>query len=358
MTLFLQPRSFALVAVCLAMTVGNVFGQTAAERLTKLEQASQQTEELWLTFEGQQGPGKGKRVVLIAGDDEYRSEEAMPMLAKILAKRHGFHCTVLFPINPEDNTITPDYQDNIPGMESIGKADVVILGLRFRQLPDDQMKHLVDYLEAGKPVIGLRTSTHAFRYRDGVESSYRSFSFDSRDWKGGFGQQVLGDTWINHHGAHKRESARGVVVKENQTNPILRGVTDVWGPSDVYGIRNLPESATVLLEGQVLDGMTPDSKPVEGKKNDPMMPLAWIKSYQLDGGKQGSAFCTTMGASIDLKSAGLRRLVVNATYWAADLESEIPESANVDYVGEYKPSMFGFGTFAKGLRPKDYDIKK
>src|SRR5690242_18911290 len=70
----------------------------------------------WVVYNGNDGPGKGKRVVLISGDEEYRSEEALPMLAKILAARHGFQCTVLFPINSVDGTIDPNVQTNIPGM--------------------------------------------------------------------------------------------------------------------------------------------------------------------------------------------------------------------------------------------------
>ena len=261
--------------------------------------------QLWCQYEGKDGPGKGKHIVLIAGDDEYRSEQTMPMLGKILAIRHGFKCTVLFPIDPENGTIVPDHQINIPGMHFIDSADLVILGLRFRHLPDDQMKHFVDYVDAGKPIIGTRTSTHAFNYGKDSESKYKQYSFNNRDWKGGFGQQVLGDTWISHHGKHKKESCRGVIAEGQKDHPVLKGVTDVWGPSDVYGIRNLPDSATVLLNGAVLAGMNPDDEPVKGKKNDPMMPLAWVKEFKSKSGVEARIFCTTMGASTDFESEGV-----------------------------------------------------
>lgn len=315
-------------------------------------------EPLWCEYPGGEGPGAGKHIVLIAGDDEYRSEETMPMLAKILSERHGFRCTVLFPIDPADNTIKPDFQENIPGMQSIDSADLLILGLRFRQLPDTDMKHFVDYVNAGKPIIGIRTSTHAFNYKaDAKESPYANYSFDSKEWPGGFGQQVLGDTWISHHGNHGDESCRGIVNESQKSNPILKGVTDVWGPTDVYGIRHLPATATVLLYGQVLDGMQPDSKPVVGAKNEPMMPLAWTKDFVSKSGKTARIFATTMGSSTDFQNESLRRLIVNAAYWAVGMEDKIPAAADVDFVDPYKPTNFGFGSYTKGVKPSAYNLK-
>ncbi len=313
--------------------------------------------ELWCEYPGGKGPGAGKRIVLIAGDDEYRSEEVMPMLGKILSQRFGFEVTVLFPVNPETGLIQPDFQTNIPGMHRIDGADLVVLGLRFRNLPDEDMKHFVDYFESGKPIIGFRTSTHAFRYPGDSDSPYKKYTFNSREWPGGFGQQVLGDTWISHHGRHKSESTRGVIVQKNSQHPILQGVEDVWGDSDVYGIRNLKDSATVLLQGQVLQGMNPSDPPVEGAKNNPMMPLAWVQEYERPGGPSNRIFCTTMGAATDFQSEGLRRLLVNACFWAMRMESEIPDEANVDYVDPYNPTAFGFGTAKKGMKPSDYDLK-
>src|SRR3974390_1589088 len=114
-----------------------------------------------LEFEGTKGPGKGKHIVLVSGDEEYRSEEALPEVARILATHHGFHCTVLFALDP-DGTVNPNRNDNIPGLEALDHADLLILFPRYRNLPDDQMKHIVDYVNAGKPIVGMRTATHAF----------------------------------------------------------------------------------------------------------------------------------------------------------------------------------------------------
>src|SRR2546425_3502042 len=112
----------------------------------------------WVVYEGKEGPGQGKHIVFITGDEEYRSEEGMPMLGKILAVRHGFKCTVLFPINPADGTIDPNNQTNIVGMEALKTADMLVMQLRFREMPDDQMKYFVDYLNSGKPILAIRTS--------------------------------------------------------------------------------------------------------------------------------------------------------------------------------------------------------
>src|SRR5262249_24035696 len=116
----------------------------------------------WVVYEGTEGPGKGKQVVLISGDEEDRSEETLPQPAKILANHHGFKGTVLFAVNPKDGTINPNQSDNIPGLDALKTADLMVIFTRFRRLPDEQMKHVVDYVESGKPVIGLRTATHAF----------------------------------------------------------------------------------------------------------------------------------------------------------------------------------------------------
>ena len=306
--------------------------------------------EKWVSYQGKEGPGKGKHIVFISGDEEYRSEESFPMLGKLLSQRHGFDCTVLFS-QDESGEINPDNQTNIPGMHLLKDADLIVLGLRFRELPDADMKHFADYLESGKPIIGTRTSTHAFRYARQKDSPYAKFSFNrGDDWKGGFGQQVLGDTWISHHGRHKRESTRGVINEEHKDHPVLNGVEDVWGPTDVYGIRNLPKTATVLLHGAVLTGMKPSDPPVEGKKNDPMMPVFWVRKYN----EKTTVVNTTMGSSTDFECEDLRRAIINAAYWTLGLE--VPEKANADIVGEYKPTPYGFKSYTKGVKPSDHKL--
>ena len=312
-----------------------------------------QNSEHWIVYEGSQGPGTGKHIVLVSGDEEYRSEEALPLLAKILTVHHGFKCTVLFAINPETGEINPEEQTNIPGLHNLATADMMVLFTRFRELPDDQMKYIVDYTNSGKPVIGLRTATHAFSYTRNLQSPYAKYSFNSEEFDGGYGRQILGETWINHHGNHGKESTRGVINTEMKDHPILKGVEDVWGPTDVYGTTTLAGNPQVLLHGQVLVGMKPSDPP---KPDTPTMPLAWIKTYTGEHGETSRIFCTTMGASVDLESEGVRRLLVNACYWCMELENQIPDKSPVDYVGDYNPTLFGFGTFKKGMSPSDFNL--
>ncbi|TDQ15051.1 type 1 glutamine amidotransferase [Algoriphagus boseongensis] len=318
-------------------------------------QACAQNGVTFLQFEGGSGPGKGKHIVLVAGDDEYRSEESMPMLGKILSERYGFKTTVLFPIHPETGDIVPNYQNNIPGLEHLETADLMIMLIRFRELPDEQSKHIENFLKVGKPIIGLRTSTHAFSYQKNLESPFAKWHWMSKaeGWERGFGQRIFGETWVNHHGNHGKEGTRALPDGVDQLNghPILRGVKDIWGPSDVYGIKHLPAEANVLLFGQSTAGMTADS-PMMYEKS--VMPIAWTKPYQIEGGSPGMAFASTMGASLDFQSADLRRLVINASFWLLGMPEAITPDMNVDYVGSFEPTMFGFDTFRKGMRVSDF----
>jgi type 1 glutamine amidotransferase len=310
----------------------------------------------WLQVAGAAGPGQGKHVVLVSGDEEYRSEEALTQLAKILATHHGFTCTVLYAIDPKTGEISPNTGNNIPGLEALAKADLMVIATRFRNLPDEQMKHIDDYLRAGKPVIGMRTATHAFNIpKDRTYAHYgNGYGGDKKDWADGFGRLVLGEKWISHHGHHGKESTRGLIAPDAKDHPILRGIADgdIWGPTDVYGVRlPLPGDSKPLVLGQVLVGMTPDSAPVEGKKNDPMMPVAWTKTYTIDGGPSGRVFTTTMGSSTDMVAEGTRRMLVNACYWAVGLDDKIPSKSCVDVVGPFEPTPFGFNGARKGLKP-------
>ena len=306
-----------------------------------------------LELKGGKGPGKGKTIVLVSGDEEYRTEESMPMLAKILSQKHGFDCIVLFAWDKEGKYIDPNNQAGVRGWKYLDGADLMLTGTRFRRPSAGDAKHITKFLDAGKPVIGIRTATHAFT---GGGSFGKKISY------GSFGPLVMGEGWVSHHGGHKREGARGVIEKANAKHPILHGVKDVFGPSDVYGIRKVTlERDTILLRGAVTKTLDPKSENVEGKKNDPMQPLAWLHSYESSGGKKGTTFCTTMGASVDLVSEDLRRLLVNAVYHLTGLE--VPKNADVAYVDPFYPSFYGFirdKAFWPGqdMQAEDYGLGK
>jgi type 1 glutamine amidotransferase len=314
-------------------------------------------QQQWVEYRAKQ-TGKGKNIVLISGDEEYRSEEALPMLAQILTKKHGFNCTVLFPIDPASGIIDPNNVSNIPGLQKLGSADLMVIFTRFRELPHDQMTHLDNYLKSGKPIIGIRTATHAFQYKKNPGDTFANYDWQSEKegWHGGFGIKVLGETWVSHHGDHGKEGTRALVngIQQNAKHPILNGVKDVWCASDVYSTTQLSPDAQVLLYGQPTKGMTSSAAPNLDKS---IMPVAWTMSYEIQPGKKGRVFTSTMGAAIDLLNEDLRRMLVNACYWALNLDGEVPKKADVDFVTPYKPTMFGFDGFIKGTFPSKYAIK-
>lgn len=314
-----------------------------------------QNKDPWLQYAPSADLANGKHIVLIGGDEEYRSEQSLPMLARILSKYHGFRTTVLFSINPETGFVDPNFQQNIPGLDLLETADLMIIATRFRELPDDQMQYIHKYLLAGKPVIGLRTATHAFHYSRNPKNKYAKYGYKSMEkgWEGGFGKHILGENWVNHHGVHGKQGTRGLIngLEVTGTDPILKGVSDVWAATDLYGIKSLPADSKVLLWGQVTESLDPSGRLIWTR---PVMPVAWTRTYLSESGKQGRVFTTTMGAAIDFISEDLRRLVVNASYWAVGLEKNIPQRSNVDFVGNYEPAMFGVNGFLKGKRPEDY----
>ncbi len=313
-------------------------------------------ETRWLSYPGGKGPGQHKHIVLISGDEEYRSEESLPLLAKILSDAHGFRTTVLFATDPGSGIVNPENQTHIAGMQHLETADLVVLLTRFRELPDADMKYFDLYLKSGKPVVALRTSTHAFAYSRNKQSPYAKYSFDhtGSSWPGGFGKEVLGETWVAHHGSHGKEGTRALVNGLLEKHEILRGVSDIWGETDVYTIRRLPADARVLLFGQTTLGMTPDA-PLSFSKS--LMPVAWIREYTHENGKKSRVFATTLGTAMEFTRPDMRRLIVNACYWATGLEPDISPEARVDFKGTYNPSMFGFGKHKKGLKPAGFEVR-
>ncbi|MFY0654853.1 MAG: ThuA domain-containing protein [Cyclobacteriaceae bacterium] len=357
MKLFLYSVTIALFLSC-----SNNKTSTQSEP----ENAPSETKavEQWLEFDGKDNM---PHVVLVSGDEEYRSEEALPQLAKILSTHHGFNCTVLFAQDPEvPGQVNANYLRNIPGMEKLASADLMVIFTRFRALPDDQMQHIDNYLKSGKPVIGLRTATHGFNFEKDESTSQwvhysNGYKGEKEAWQGGFGRLVLGEKWVAHHGHHKHQSTKGLVAKNAKEHSITNGIEDgdVWGASDVYEVRlPLPGDSEPIILGQVINrkgeynegdiffGMSPEDDEIatennkEKTVNDILMPVAWTKSYQIPGGKQGKAFTSTVGAANDLLIEGTRRLLINSVFWAVDLP--VPEKANVDIIPPYEPTKFEF----------------
>ena len=303
-----------------------------------------------VVYQGKNGPGVGKHIVFLAGDEEYRSEETLVQMAKILAVRHGFKCTVLFSLNAKDGTIDPNAEDNLTGAEALDHADAIFMMLRFRHWPDAAMKHFVDAYLAGKPIIGLRTSTHAFQYSTADHSIFARYSHDSKVWPGGFGRQVLGETWVSHLGTNHKQATRGVIEPAAADDPLLRGVGQIFADTGEYHVDPQPDSR-ILLRGQVLEGTTPDAPLDATGKNNPLRPLGWYRLHRNEAGTTNKVFCTTMGSSTDLRDESLRRLLVNSVYWGFGMP--VPAKADVQLVGNFQPTPYGFDGFVRGVKPGD-----
>jgi type 1 glutamine amidotransferase len=308
----------------------------------------------WVSYPGGKGPGQGKHIVLLAGDEEYRSEEALPMLAKILSERQGFQCTVLFSTDA-DGIIDPNKGESLGKPEALDTADAIVTSLRFRKWSDEAMKHFDSAIRRGVSVVGLRTSTHSFQLPD--SSAFKSYN--------GYGKKVLGEGWVNHWGNHKSEATRGVIEATAKADPVLNGVADIFVDTDVYEAYP-PADAAILIRGQVLKGMTPDAAPAVYEKqrasdkqkqdiNTPMMPIAWHREVGNEAGKTNKILCTTMGAATDLTNEDLRRLIVNGVFWGAGLK--VPAKADVTIVGDYQPNRYEFNGFKKGLKAADFESK-
>lgn len=301
-----------------------------------------------VVYEGTDGPGKGKHIVFLAGDHEYRSEETLPALARILAKHHGFKCTVLFSVNRESGEIQPGSSD-MPGTEALNSADLMVIFLRFQNFPAEQMQPIVDYLDRAGPVVGLRTSTHAFKIPKDSPFGKYDFKFPGDEFKGGFGRQILGETWVGHYGRNHVMSTRLDLVEKSKKHPVLTGVSKVWVQAGGYWADPMPDSQ-ILAMAQPLQGMTQDSPPAKDKKP---CPGAWVRYYKNKQGKPGRVFSSTYGASEDILNEGYCRMLVNACFWASGLESKIVADANIDFVGPYQPTTFRFNGYRKGVKPAD-----
>jgi type 1 glutamine amidotransferase len=302
-----------------------------------------------VVYQGDKGPGAGKHIVFLAGDHEYRSEESLPALARIMARHYGFKCSVFFTTNPQTGFIEPG-SSHIAGLEALKTADLLVVFLRFQDFPDAEMQHVADYLARGGPVVGFRTATHAFQIKR-PDAKFLKYTWKDGDpaYPGGFGRQVLGETWVSHYGQNHKQSSRLLLQADQRNHPILRGVSDVWAQSGGYTAAPI-EGSTILALGQILNGMTPDAPAAADKKE---MPVAWYRTYQSAAGTPGRVFTTTHGASEDLLNDGFRRMSINALLWAAGLDAAIRPDNPIAFVGPFQPTTYAFNGYVKEMKPAD-----
>jgi len=320
------------------------------EKMLVSKSAVGDVEKYRVVYKGTAGIGMGKNIVFIATDHEYRGEESLPALARILAKRYGFTCTVIWALDENDH-IFPG-SSNIKGLEVLDDADLMVIFTRFANFEDEQMRHIDNYLKRGGSVIGLRTSTHAFSNLKNPKWQHYSYNYEGKkeSWKGGFGEQVLGETWVGHYGKNHQQASNLIIEDAYKDHVIMRGVENAWAQCGGYKAFPTGSNLKVLARGEILNGMTPTSKPDLTKEQ---MPVAWVRDYKIEGGKIGRAFTTTHGASEDLLSDDFRRMLINACFWGVGLENKIKVTNNIDFVGEYSPTTFNFKGYKSNVKPSD-----
>lgn len=301
-----------------------------------------------VVWEGEAGPGHGRHIVFLASDHEYRAEETCPALARILARHMGFKCTVVFGVDA--NGFIEAGSSRFTGLEALEDADLFVIFARFLNPDADQMAHIESYLERGGPVVGLRTSSHAFRIPEGSEYAKYDFRSKVEGFENGFGHQILGNTWVGHYGANHRQGTRIEVIPEQRGHVILTGVGDTaFCFAGGYVGRAGPDF-TVLTNTQPLVSMDPASDPDPEKGP---VPSTWTRHYAAKDGTMHRVFHSTQGASQDLLDDNYRRMIINGILWAVGMEDEIKEDLDVSFVGPFQPSRFSMGGHVKQVKPSD-----
>lgn len=289
------------------------------------------------------------RVVFVTGDEEYRSEESMPMLAAILERDYGFDVKVLYALDP-DGYIKPDNLTSIRGLEALETADLMVMFTRYRALPDAQLRYILDYAESGRPIVGFRTATHAFKYENDPVHAYLN-----EEWP----RKVFGQRWIVHHG-HFDDGAKPLTdvqpIAWKVGHPVLRGIEPFQAHSWLYhvdgGEHELYGDSKPLLVGTALRSRHAEKGALD--RYPLTNPVAWTKTYTGRSGKPARVFFTTLGHPYDFKERSMRKLALNGILWALGMEARIPaDGARADIVGDYDPNNSGFGgRYKKGLRPR------
>ena len=253
-------------------------------------------------------PAKPPTIVLVSGEFEYKSAESLPVLKQKLEAQLGAKCVYLArPADPKAQTIA--------GLEALATADLAILYIRRMTLPEEQLAQFRKFAASGKPIIGLRTASHAFE-----------------NWKE-WDRDVLGGNYQNHHNNKLATTVR--VVPEAAGHPILQGVAKEFAsPGSLYKNSPLPPGATVLLMGTV-----------EGK---PAEPVAWTRSH---GG--AAVFYTSLGHPEEFGTEPFDRLLMNAVKWALAQPVKPVAAAGAEPAGFKR---VGVAEFEKLWQEKKYTV--
>jgi uncharacterized protein len=303
----------------------------------------------WLIMPSAIAQNKKKpHIVFVFGDEEYRSEESMPMLGAILKRELGAKITLCYPLDSV-GIVNPNVNNNIAGLKALKKADMMVLFCRWRNLPKAQSKLIEEFAESGKPIAGFRTATHTFMYKDDSSRVYLN-----NEWPA----KVLGQQWIVHHGHFDdgKNPLTDVYIPENgKKTSILNGVKPFKAYSWLYHVNGgdwkLNPNCEPFMEGKSLKS----KHEMEGKldKFPITQPVAWTNAYTGKSGKTARVFFTTLGHPYDFKEEAMRKLAINGIIWALGMENIIPENgANVTLAMPYEPNNSGFGTkFKPNMKP-------
>lgn len=284
-------------------------------------------------------------IVFVTGGEEYRSEESMPMLARLANRELNAKVTICYALDSL-GIVDPNRLDHIAGLEALETADLMVIMTRFRSLPEEERNYIANYVESGKPIVGFRTATHALKYED------PALQYWNNEWP----TKVFGQQWITHHGHFDDgDNPLTEVYEIGKKHPILNGFSPINAYSWLYhvdgGDWKLYGDSEPILEGKSLkskhemDGNL-DKYPLTN-------PVAWTKSYTGSKGIKARVFFTTLGHPYDFKMPEVRKLALNGIYWALGKENDIPkEGTNVTLDFAYEPNNSGFGKqYKPNLKP-------
>jgi len=225
-------------------------------------------------------------VVIISAEDEYRTEVSLPAYA---ARYLGRDFKVSFVFE------SPEKKYDLPGVDVVNEADVLLISARRRPLPAAQLDLIKKYVAAGKPVVGIRTASHAFSLRDMPPPTGLA------DW-----QEIDRDVIGGNYRGHTDNATKGLIRPlPDVQHPLLTGIAKAEFPSGGTLYLNTPlnPNSTELLRGRV-EGIAQQE------------PVAWTFNRK-DGGR---TFYTSLGHKDDFEQPAFRRLLLNALYWAAGRE--------------------------------------
>jgi type 1 glutamine amidotransferase len=215
----------------------------------------------------------GLKIHLI-GVGEYEAAQSLAGFKKHLEQDYRVECTASLGGNGK----------KLDNLDPLKTADLLVIFARRLNLPEEQMAILREHWQKGRPIVAMRTSSHAFQPEDNAI----------------FDRKVLGGDYTGS-GSYTTPF-KAIAAKDQAGHPVLKGV----GPITSRGYYNngkLAEDAVVL---QV----------VESERKTPL-PVTWTHTY-----KAGRTIYTSMGVPEDFKDENFRRLLRNAIFWTAQRDPE------------------------------------